>query len=372
MAQGLGKNAAVKLQLTRQNYEALILRHGQWVRWRVGEKCTCLLNSGRVDPSCNKCGGDGWLYSFQRKRDVIAEPLVRVTPTIHRFDLVPGIPSKIRRVYDGNTEYQATLEQDYIITQAVGKEVSLFADAEVSNVQAAESYAEYEGNNRLFVFSAYKKTELGNIYGDITEVNSVENVSNGETYTVSKFYRNYIEIEDPVIPIQSDDVILASYDYLAPFRMVILSQTKNRSDQVFMEREGGDAILIFPNEYDISNGDIITSLIAWTKRKEVITHRTGATDRIPEYFINSVQSISTTDTDYVSGIDFILEPPNTIRWLTAPPADGTKMSVSFYYHPTYRVLREFPNVRSSEDKLLPRRVALKLLNTGGKVSVGLY
>ena len=45
MAAGLGKNSPIQLTLSRENYEALILRHGQYVRWLQANKCTCLLQS---------------------------------------------------------------------------------------------------------------------------------------------------------------------------------------------------------------------------------------------------------------------------------------------------------------------------------------
>lgn len=42
MGVGLGKNSAVVLSLGKENYEALIERHGQWIRWRVATKCSCV------------------------------------------------------------------------------------------------------------------------------------------------------------------------------------------------------------------------------------------------------------------------------------------------------------------------------------------
>ena len=69
MARGLGKNAAIKLRLERENYEALIDRHGQWVHWMQGDKCSCVLNTGNPDPQCSVCKGDGWKYSFQREKE---------------------------------------------------------------------------------------------------------------------------------------------------------------------------------------------------------------------------------------------------------------------------------------------------------------
>ena len=56
---GLGKNSPVILTLGKENYEALIDRHGQWVRWRVATKCPCA-TKGSPDIHCRICGGRGY------------------------------------------------------------------------------------------------------------------------------------------------------------------------------------------------------------------------------------------------------------------------------------------------------------------------
>ena len=65
MAFGLGKDSPVVLSLGKANYEAMILRHGQWVRWRVAKKCPCIKENS-ADPQCPKCGGIGDIYDYQK------------------------------------------------------------------------------------------------------------------------------------------------------------------------------------------------------------------------------------------------------------------------------------------------------------------
>ena len=71
MGQGLSKNSPVQLELGKENYEALIERHGQWVRWRVASKCPCIkANTQQPDIHCKKCGGLGVLYGYQKQATV--------------------------------------------------------------------------------------------------------------------------------------------------------------------------------------------------------------------------------------------------------------------------------------------------------------
>jgi hypothetical protein len=66
---------------------------------------------------------------------------------------------------------------------------------------------------------------------------------------------------------------------------------------------------------------------------------------------------------YIEGVDFVVWDRNNIRWLldeTTRPAEGTNLSVEYLANVTYRVLTQVPNIRSSENKRFPSRVAIKL------------
>ena len=372
MAQGLGKNSAITLQLTRENYEALVLRHGQWIKWLKGEKCTCILKTGRVDPSCTNCKGDGWSYTYQKNRKIYSEPLIKLTDTIFKIENVPGKIQKITRVTDGVKDYVFTVDEEYIKVLSVESGKYLYADASISNEIEINTTAEYIGNNRFIADIPKKITEVGSIPGDIVEVIEIKNDRNDEVYTVVKNSRNYIVINTPVDPILEDDTFSVDLKYIEPFRFVILSQVQNKLDMNFLENVGGSSILLFANEYDISDGDVIVSLVAEIKKKEITVKENGLYDTLPDFYIKSVEKIVTPDSEYLPEVDFVLEVPNIIKWITTPPDMGTYMSIDYLYKPAYRVLKEFPNVRSSEDKLLPRRVALKLLNIAGDQSEGVY
>ena len=65
MGFGLSRNSPVQLSLGKDNYEALIERHGQWMRWRIAEKCSCVKPiTMQPDIHCPHCAGRGYTYTY--------------------------------------------------------------------------------------------------------------------------------------------------------------------------------------------------------------------------------------------------------------------------------------------------------------------
>jgi hypothetical protein len=46
-----------------------VKRHGQWARWRTVRKCPCLTAENAPDIHCERCGGSGEIYGFQKFYD---------------------------------------------------------------------------------------------------------------------------------------------------------------------------------------------------------------------------------------------------------------------------------------------------------------
>jgi hypothetical protein len=77
------------------------------------------------------------------------------------------------------------------------------------------------------------------------------------------------------------------------------------------------------------------------------------------YFVARLLRIEGATSEYR---DFVLHDRNRIRWGADRPEKGEKLYVHYEYYPTYRVVREMPNLRSSENQVFPRRAAVKLLS----------
>ena len=117
MGVGLGKNSPVVLSLGKENYEALIQRHGQWVRWRTATVCNCVEdNTFQPDIHCTKCGGRGYLYSNQKKQEIWQSVMIADDTGVIELD--PEYEDcTLTKVYgfDGNPYPNATKNGRFIL-----------------------------------------------------------------------------------------------------------------------------------------------------------------------------------------------------------------------------------------------------------------
>ncbi len=365
MNKGLGKNTPVQLKLSESNYDALIGRHGQHVRWMRADKCPCVLANGRPDLSCQYCSGDGWRYSFQTAVQEFGKTATVVNTGICEF------PEKIAKAIS----IKDYLENEFTVSAILGDKHVKFAGSRVPDLneeltvsyersliksehQAACSYA---GNSVLTVNSLKKSSAYGDVLFDLLSAASVYNKTKDETYTVSSLHQNRITFTYSVEPEVGDD-IKANVTYIEPFVFAVLNQSKRIADQRFMDEVQGDSWMTFPDGYKVNEGDVVTLLIGTNTRKRIITKSATGYDKIPEFFVTDIKKVEIESQVYAKDTDYTLWGKNQIKWLGATkPAGGDNYSVFFEYYPTYRVLKELPNTRSSENVRFPRRVVLKLL-----------
>lgn len=373
---GLGKLSPVRLTLSRENYEALIERQGQWVRWLQGQKCTCILDTGRPNINCTNCQGDGWKYEFQKEITLFHQKAKIVSDWIVDLGCNPGEAIEALRL-EGREIYtiDQLIDGEYVLFSGNSKPQKyedLRAGYRKTLEMEKKSTCEYLGNNYFALTgNLYYQSEYGKVWGDITEVSSIKNETKDETYTVTNFFRNIIETQTPATDPDPDDVIIATIKYIYPFKFFILSQVHRKTEQEFLQEIGGDGFCTFPEEYKVIEGDAITLLIGNQTKKEIITRSSTIFDRIPEFYVSNIQVVETSAAQYEKNVDYKLFDRNRIKWIGSAPDAGTKMYVQFDFHPTYRVMREYPYVRSSENQRFPKRVAIKLFSAGGNVKEGI-
>jgi hypothetical protein len=195
--------------------------------------------------------------------------------------------------------------------------------------------------------------------GDVIAVDRVEN-SAGETVEITGFRQNMIQV-DPAVP-QTETLTAYGIDYILPFKFVVLSQNLNKDDSLQLQIAGGDAVCTYPYMFNVGFGDVITVLSGAMPMKDVIKHISDdADDVIFEYFVAKIDKLETQSGEYREGVDFILVGTNQIHWISENrPEIGAVMSISYQCLPTYRVAKNIPQLRTSEDQHIPRKVILKL------------
>jgi hypothetical protein len=367
---GLGKNSPIVLSQSRSNFEALIDRHGQWCRWRTAKKCTCITTENEPDVHCEKCGGSGDIYDYQKTYEE--------TLTLKVCDNIIELPvenegCEVLKVYDTkDNEFKFEKAGCYIEIKGGPRTISrnelvtvLTRDTVVAHIDRV--VLEHVGNGYYRVPGIESvPSKLEGVYyrapGDVIAVERIEK-ADGEKAAIVGFRQNIIQV-DCAEATDVETLVAYGVDFVRPFKFIVLSQNLNKEDFQLVNAHSGDAVCTYPYMFDVAENDVITVLSGTMTSKIAFARRSDADDdMIPEFFVAKVSNLETKDGAYREGTDFVIVGTNRIHWLGEnKPAAGTMMSLAYRYYPTYRVAKNIPNLRTSEDQRIPRKVVLQLFS----------
>jgi hypothetical protein len=365
---GLGKNSPVILSQSRSNFEALIDRHGQYVRWRATKKCACVsLENEQPNINCEKCGGSGDIYDYQKFYD----ETLRLSVRDNILELpAEKIACEVLKVYDAwGNEFQPVKLDDFVEITGGPRQLNqneivelLIRDTVVKHLESAILERVGNGYYRVPGVETPPSKLEGVCYRAGGDVIAVERVGNsaGETVEVIGFRQNMIRL-NPAVP-ETEMLTAYGIDFILPFKFVVLSQNLNKENTCLVNAHNGDAICTYPYMFNVAENDVLTILSGVMPGKILLPHVSGETDDIiPEFFIAKVDSLETREAEYREGIDFIITGTNRLHWIGEnKPEDGAVMAINYQYRPTYRVAKNIPQLRTSEDQHIPRKVILKL------------
>lgn len=382
MGQGLGRNSPVILTLGRENYEALIERHGQWMRWRQAAKCPCAVK-GQSDIHCPKCGGLGWVYSCQKAKTVNQTVMCEDGSGIIEVD-GDYEDCELLKAYDadGNVYGNAVKKGCFVVLNAeCEKGAYITAVMREETLKTLESaICEKLGAGYWRVLGLRKsKTDVDGLYHDAPcDIEAIAELTDaaGVEFEASEFRQdcfciapktqtetdeegNETEVEiEPTEPLTAWGV-----SYTEPALFVLLSQNLNETDARIVSQAGGDAVLTFPYNCEVAEGDALTVLSGSYSRKAVIKRKANADfDVLEDYFVDEIVSLFSMKREFESGADFLLVGANRIKWLADDaPAEGENYSITYRALPTYRVLQNIPQIRTSENQRMPKKAVVKLL-----------
>ena len=391
MGQGLGKNSPVQLNLGKENYEALISRHGQWVRWRVASKCPCVRSdTQQPDIHCEKCGGTGITFGYQKKAIVSQTVMIRDNSGIIEIDNLYS-DCELLKCYDNSgVRYDnATKTGNFVMLNTAtlpvkGVYVTVVLSQDVlKSITKAECKSLGNGFYKVEGLTV-SRTNIDGLYhtapGDIESIESVFDDEGNvfevlekrlDTFFVKPIEKEIIEegSEDIKIEIINPPATLYAKNlkYIPPFTFVILSQNLSKSDFEAVDKENGDAMLSFPYSYDVADDDVITVLSGTYTQKTVLTKTSVDYDTLPAYFVDDVVSCIGAEREYISGVDFALCGTNYIKWLCLDcPEDGEAYTITYRVLPTYKVVKNIPQLRTSENQRMPKKAIIKLYSSYGE------
>lgn len=393
MGVGLQRGSPVQLQLSKDNYVALIERHGQWVRWRVAAKCSCV-KYGTMQPDihCKICSGRGVTYTYQKDQVVFETVMDKEGRGILTVSN-ENTNCELIEVYDikGNRFEKASKFEQFVTLNADG---SLVKGVYYNIIMRKKTESVLSG-------AIVKKGNLGyytvpgltvnrpktdgvyyNASGDIVSIEKIVD-ANGVEYKPTEFRLNQFRIEpkketvideetgeevEEEIPI-TEPVSVYGVNYIPPFVFALLNQNISKADMQMMIDVQGDAVLTYPYEYDVSNDDVITVLSGSYTNKEVMVRQKHETDVLGVFFVyDVVQCTGIQDgelIEYEEGKDFILVGTNKIKWLEDGnyPDEGDTYSITYHVLPTYKVVKDIPQLRTSENQRFPKKAIVKLFTS---------
>lgn len=381
MGVGLGKNSPVILSFTRENYEALIDRHGQWIRWRVASKCACVnAHTYQPDIHCKKCGGRGYTYSYQKKQ--IIQTVIMAREHNHHLILDDEyINDELIKVYDRNgielkaEKFDSYIHVDNILTKGVYYNIVLQRDNE--NILDEGVLIKDTGGYFILPELAVSKSNIDGIYYnapcDIVECGKIIDAEENE-FEVAEFRLNKIllkekwsepeeEGEEPELLVPIEPIRIQNVKYIKPFIFALLNQNLSKGDQQVMVDAQGDAVCSYPYNCDVSEQDVLTVLAGTVTKKEIIARTADKQDKLPSFFVESIVSVIGSDgIEYTEGEDFVLIGTNAIKWLIEDgPDEGEGYSVTYKTYPSYTVVKDIPQLRSSENQRFPKKAVVKYM-----------
>ena len=385
MGQGLGRNSPVQLSLGKDNYEALIERHGQWIRWRIAEKCSCVKGTTmQPDIHCHYCAGRGFTYTYLKNQIIYKTLLLFNSDGILELDdNLQMKQAELLELYDnkGNRYTHAKKLCNYIYLNSEIEPVKgtyFTAVMRKKIVETLESATAEKNNMGYYTILGLtnSRTNIEGIYyeapSDIVSIGKITD-SAGIEYKATEFRLNQFRIEptvdpetDEEIPI-TEPVICENIENIPPFIFVLLSQNLSNADERAVAEANGDAVCTFPYECDVADGDILTVLAGSYTQKDVIVRSNYKTDTIGADFVYDIVAVKAIidgeEVEYKQGVDFILVGTNKIKWLEDgenEPEIGEAFSITYHIMPTYRVVKQIPQVRTSENQRFPKKVVVKL------------
>ena len=346
MGQGLGKNSPLVLSLGKENYEALIDRHGQWVRWRVARKCPCVnALSMQPDLKCKKCNGLGYVYGFQKQ--------ATITQTVMLTDTDEGVieldtdysDMQLEKCYDNSGREYPNAEKvdNYVFLNSsdeLEKGVYVTAVMTENVLKRLEYTTAYTLGNGYYRVEGLRvsHTAIDGLFhtaaSDIENIGKVEDAE-GNEYEVGEKRQDCIYIkprlDDEGNALEAPQLLkVYDVDYIPPFTFVLLNQNLSETDFASMRQTGGDAILTFPYAYDVAEDDVITVLSGTFTKKAVIARKNAEYDVIPAYFVDSIVQCTGKNREYALGVDFLLCGANYLKWLCEDaPAVSEAYSITY-------------------------------------------
>jgi len=366
----IGQQTAITVFGNPESFKKLIDNHGQLCKIKQALICPCVAtNHGSKDYNCNFCGGDGYLYTAQRKFLVVDENSrtceKEVTPFWNPILSVEKVQNVTSSVQGGITTYTVDSFTDTTITLI--EDICKYGKKRVTYSFDGWTYVESEKlridtvNGLMYadgtIFDAqYQSSNPLNASADIAQVIRIWNIDTDQEITDYKVERNVISTSQEIV----DDEMYIEY-YYADLSQVIPTDLNNKdNNEVYThELKSGECKMAFYPWWELAKGDLIIIASSILYKNELIKHRKDL-DKLWEveaFDVNDV-IIDGSGNKYFLGTDYILY-GRFVKWIGNKPNIGDTFSVRYGYKPAYIVFDDNPQPNNLENKQYPVTISAK-------------
>lgn len=353
------------------SYINLIKQHGMLARLMRSRNCPCTTVTGSPRIFCDQCGGDGYVFDFQRKllqmdedsdispnRNEVLPFRIPILEPISVEKLLPNEQGGIKKytidsfdsekIYISGTplpKHWHTMRVSYYFDRYTRVENDIVTvDANAKTLTTVGTL--YDGEHRFSNID---------IHGDIAIVTEIKDTVTEHIFTDYSFRKNVIQLKgNEPTPIQGQ--VTASY-YLVPPAPVLPQdlQTQNDIEKWITTLQSGTVQMGVEPWYELSSGDLITLLSAEFFKDEIIEHSSIALDKLTEFDITRIDDeiFDEDGVKYKKGTDFYLRPFRDLVWIGNQPNADKKISVRYGYRPTYSIFLNNPVPNRMENKRYP-------------------
>lgn len=359
----MASGTSVKVFQTPESYKQALERHGQYVRWYNSFPCFCVSDNGQPDVSCTRCKGRGYIYYPLKE-------IRRVEKTVSfggKIIKVEHIIKSINNVLKPNGNIVAVSSFDGVnitldSTRIKGEYFVVDYQEELEMSYSGSATME----NKIIVKAEFDPISdvNGDFYGEITEVTSLTNVTqDNSAIEVVSYWDNLISI-DPTDEPAPTDVLSVVCKYVNPIIILVSGVSyKAFKGEVPHPFDTADMQASIDAYLNAGRGDMITLLKANIRGSFVGNYVTGDSDFYLAPFMH-VEKILRLEDSTQEITDAVIVNNNEIVFTTEP--DG-KFGCSILYHPSFMVV-EAPDPRFAENKVFPRKLALKRMDLFGRKS----
>ena len=367
----IGQQTSLTVFGNPESFTKLISNHGQLCQIKQALICPCVgINHGSADYNCEICGGDGYVYTYQRRFLIVDENSRTCDKTVTPFwnpiisvDKVQNVTSECQ---GGITDLEVDSFDSTTIT--LKESINSYEKKRVTYTFDGWTYVESEklrvdAVNKLMyadgtIFdSGYQSSNPLDASSDIAKIVRIWNNETNVELTNYTFEGNVISTTETI---ESDKMYIEYYQ--ADLTQVITSDivSKNNSETWTHELSSGECKMAFYPYWELTRGDLIIISATILYKNEMVTHLKDI-DKLWEIEVLDLNEkiLDESGNTYDIDIDYILQGRH-IKWISSnKPSTGAVYSIRYGYKPAYIIFEDNPQPNNLENKIYPKTVLAK-------------